>query len=498
METKMNHQSSFSFVEACDYFCRTPLDQLLTSSLSPEETVLALFQQVSERVPAYRAFLKQHHIHPKEITSQAAFRSLPLITKENYTRAFPLPSLCWDGEIAAMDFIACSSGSTGTPSFWLRRGIDELSITTRFEQIFQDAFQLKHRSTLAIVCFALGTWVGGMFTSFCCRYLAAKNYPLTVIAPGNHRDEILRVVSALAPHYEQIVLLGYPPFLKDVIDFGVTQGVDWPKYQPKLILAGEVFSEAWRDMVAERIGSTSPATDFSSLYGTADAAVLAQETPLSITIRRFLSQRPHLAEQLFGESRLPTLAQYDPYSRYFEEVEGTLVVTANNGMPLIRYHIADKGGIIPYHRMIEWLETQGLHLGSLLQSARQQPFVYLFGRANFVLSYFGANIFPEHISIGLEQPEINKFVSGKFVMMKEEGVTQRPKWKLVIELSPGKHPTSQLSEQIIRQVLAQLERFNSEFINYVPKEYQVPEIEFRATADAEYFPAGVKHRYTKA
>ena len=51
-----------------------------------------------------------------------------------------------------------------------------------------------------------------------------------------------------------------------------------------------------------------------------------------------------MARELFGESRLPTLVQYDPRSRYFETQEGTLLFSGNNGVPLLRYHIADTGG----------------------------------------------------------------------------------------------------------------------------------------------------------
>jgi phenylacetate-coenzyme A ligase PaaK-like adenylate-forming protein len=32
--------------------------------------------------------------------------------------------------------------------------------------------------------------------------------------------------------------------------------------------------------------------------------------------------------------------------------------------------------------------------------------VYLFGRADFTVSYFGANIYPENVSVGLEQPSL--------------------------------------------------------------------------------------------
>lgn len=64
------------------------------------------------------------------------------------------------------------------------------------------------------------------------------------------------------------------------------------------------------------------------------AGILANETPRSISVLRFLAGRPDLARQLFGSARLPTLAQYDPGSRYFESHEGTLLFTGDNGVRL--------------------------------------------------------------------------------------------------------------------------------------------------------------------
>jgi hypothetical protein len=86
--------------------------------------------------------------------------------------------------------------------------IDELEIARRFEQVLRGGFQAHERTTLAVVCFPLGTWVGGLFTTACVRHLAAKGYPITVVAPGNNKAEILRVLPDLAGHFDQIVLLG--------------------------------------------------------------------------------------------------------------------------------------------------------------------------------------------------------------------------------------------------------------------------------------------------
>ena len=126
----------------------------------------------------------------------------------------------------------------------------------RFEQVFRAG----ERRTLAVICLALGSWVGGMYTSAACRHLAVKGYPITVVTPGNDVAEILRVVRELAPLFDQVVLAGYPPFVKNVVDVGLAQRIDWPAFRVKLVLAGEVFSEEWRDLVGHCAPPPTPNT----------------------------------------------------------------------------------------------------------------------------------------------------------------------------------------------------------------------------------------------
>lgn len=272
----------------------TPLENKLEKSLNTnsEQAIINLFHEVSNTIPAYKQFLQEQNINPENIKTIEDFQALPLIDKHNYIGAYPLGDRCRRGKIESCDFIAVSSGSTGQPTFWPRFITDEYQIATRFEQIFKDSFQAEQGNSLAVVCFSLGTWVGGIYTANCCRHLAAKGYPITVVTPGNNKTEIFRIIDQLAPLFDRVVLLGYPPFLKDVIDSGISQGIQWQNYATKLVMAGEVFSEEWRDLVATRIGSTNPCYDFASLYGTADAGVLGNETPLSICIRRFFCAKP--------------------------------------------------------------------------------------------------------------------------------------------------------------------------------------------------------------
>ncbi|MBO2452357.1 phenylacetate--CoA ligase family protein [Actinomadura barringtoniae] len=453
---------------------------------SPEQAALALFRHVAATVPAYAAFLAEQGIDPARVTGLA---EVPLTTKANYVRRHPLPSRCRDGVIG--DMLAVSSGSTGEPTFWPRSPADEAAVATRFDQVFS-AFESNERATLAVVCFALGTWVGGLYTTACLRHLAARGHRITVVAPGSDKREILRVLPELGPHFDQVVLLGYPPFLKDVIDTGRAQGVPWADYDLKLVTAGEVFSEEWRSLIAERTGMRDPARSTASLYGTADAGVLGNETPLSIEIRRSLS--PEVARELFGESRLPTLLQYDPYLRFFEEQDGTLLFTGDNGAPLIRYHIADEGGLIPYEEMLAFLDRHGL---SPKTDGPQLPFVYVFGRSHFTVSFYGANVYPENITVGLEQPPVSPHVTGKFVLEARETEDRDRALTVTVELAPAADPPADFADTVADSILEHLLRLNSEYAHYVPEGRRRPVVRLRPLGDAEYFPPGVKHRYTR-
>lgn len=463
-----------------------------------EAGVLRLFRDAARHVPAYRRFLATHAIDPESVDSIEAFRRVPVTTKDNYYRENPLPDLCRNAELDACDIVALSTGSTGEPAVWPRFVTDELGTAERIEQVLAGAFDARERRTLAVICFALGNWVGGIYTLACVRQLAAKGYAITAVSPGNSLPEILRALRALGPHYDQRILFGYPPFLKDVIEHGQREGVDWSTPATRLVMAGEVFSEEWRDRVCQRLGAPNPARATASLYGTADGGVLANETPLSIRIRRALALRPDAARTLFGESRLPTLCQYDPEHRFFEVEDGWLLFSGDGGAPLLRYKILDRGGIIGHAQMLRFLEEHQVVLerdpaGEL----PELPFVFVFGRSHFAVSFYGANVFPENVSSALEKRELAAEVSGKFVLEVVHDTALDSELRLIVELARGQSAAPDLAMRIGEAVRCELERQNSEFASYVPERRRTPRIELRPFGDPGDFPPGVKHRYTR-
>jgi phenylacetate-CoA ligase len=483
-----------------DAFIATPAPALLRqhARTAPDEGVLALFQDAASSVPAYAAFLREHGVDAGAVRTLDAFARVPLVTKENYVRRYPLAERCRGGRLEGCEMLALSSGSTGEAVIWPRRLEDELAVARRFEQVFL-AFGADRKRTLAVVCFPLGTWVGGMYTTSCCRLLAAKGFPVTVISPGNNVEEILRSLAALSPSFEQTVLLGYPPFLKGVID----ESLALPEHGLKLVLAGEVITEEWRDRVAARAGILRPLHDVASLYGTADAGVLGNETPLSVAVRRLAARRPALARSLFGEARVPTLVQYDPHSRYFETEtkSGTLLFTSDGPAPLVRYHVADAGGLLSYRGLFDALGTAGIDpfedLDPSDPSVLELPFVYVFGRALHAVSYFGANVFREMVSVALDGADLASRVSGKFVMVVDEDEARDAHLRIVVELARGVPPDEGLRGLVAEAVAASLVRLSSEYAAYVPPERRVPRVDLRPAQDAVYFPPGVKHRWTR-
>src|SRR5262245_8333447 len=177
MTAAIDHGKAARAEHGLHAFIHTPLDELLVPLTAAPDVALALFRDVAATVPAYASFLRDRGCDPAAVRTIADFTRVPLVTKDNYLRRFPLPQLCRGGRLQDCDFVAVSSGSTGEPTFWPRFVSDELTIAARFEQVFGDAFVAAEKRTLAVVCFALGTWVGGMFSSACCRHLAAKGYP---------------------------------------------------------------------------------------------------------------------------------------------------------------------------------------------------------------------------------------------------------------------------------------------------------------------------------
>jgi len=467
-----------------------------------EQPVLTLFHEAARRIPAYGDFLAKQHIDHAKIKTLDDFRQVPYVDKKNYLTQYPLAELCWDGNLFDNRIISVSSGSTGQPFFWPRGQVQHEEGSWIHEQMYRDIFGAGKTSTLVVVCFSMGTWIAGTFTTACTIAVADKGYRINVITPGLETEEILKVVRNLGHQYDQIILAGYPPFIKDVIDEGYRSDINWKKCKVRFLLAGEAFSEQWRDYLLHLVGSKNPYFDSINIYGTADASILGHETPVSILLRRIYDRKKKAREAMFGSDILPSLVQYYPDKRFFETIDNELVFSANVGIPLLRYNIHDTGGVFTYKELVDPVAEQYAHelaANHIDESAWQRPFVFLNGRKDFTVTIYAVNIYPENIKAALVDPKMRSWVTGRFTMATKYHNDMDQYFEINIEVAKGLDIEDGYNDLAKATILRKLDALNGEFrkLHSTIGDKAEPEINLVPYGDKRYFANGVKHRWVK-
>lgn len=464
--------------------------------------MLRLFHEAAERVPAYADYLKTAGIHAADVTSIEDFKRVPYVDKKNYLTKYPLRDLCWDGTLEHSQIISVSSGSTGEPFFWPRGAAQDAEGAILHERIYRQIFDAEELSTLVVVCFSMGTWIAGSYTTASTLGAIQNGLKINLVTPGIEKEEAVKAVKHLGSQYDQVIIVGYPPFTKDILDEGRRQGVKWSKLNVKFMWAGEAFSEEWRDYVLHQVGSKDPYCGGLNIYGSADAAMLGHETPASILLRRILNRRPALRSKIFNTEILPSIMQYDPMSRYFETQNGELIFSAYSGIPLLRYNIHDMGGILSYEEGVALAGPafqEGLVKHHIDSAQWEMPFIYLNGRKDFTATIYAVNIYPENIKAALVDPKMRGWVTGKFTMATRNKTDMDQYFEVNIELAKGIHPEADYVSIASKTLVAKLKKLNGEFRKLhsavgVKAEPVVNLIEF---GNKDHFANGVKHRWVK-
>ncbi|MCC3313688.1 phenylacetate--CoA ligase family protein [Nocardia africana] len=471
-----------------------------TSLLAPPEPVpgfgraLETFRRAARQVPAYADFLARHGVDPAAVTTAEHFAALPPVTKENYLHHYPLPMLLWRGDASRAGTWSCSSGSTGRPTYWPRDAVSQRQAVELYGRILRESFQAHRRKTLLVVGFAMGNWIGGTYTYSAALALRRRGFPVSVIAPGIEADTILDNIAALGPQYEQVVLAGYPPFVKDVLDraddrvLGQNLG---------LLLAGESISEQWRDYVLERLGRPGRTRSTCLIYGTADAGIMGHETRTTIAARRAARSDARLNAELFGvDDAGPTFVEYDCDYRFTEvDAQDRFLFTVDTAIPLVRYRINDVGRVLTPARLAEVLQRSGYRL-PVVTSTASCGFLALNRRADIAATFYAVKIFPDNIRAALEDPAFAATVTGKFVLATETDNRFAQTLMLRVELQPGARCGDGMVRRLRERVVAALVRTNHEYARLhqslgAAAEPTVSLHEFGSAG----FGAGIKHQW---
>ncbi len=470
-----------------------------------EHEALKLFHSVATRVPAYKDFLKKHHIAHEKIKNFKDFQHVPLANKNNYLREYPVEALSWDGTIKKSLVFTATSGSTSEPFYFHR----DVNLDWQYSIILEKYLKNKHNQgpTLVIICLGMGVWIGGLITYQAFQYVSQRGkYPLSLLTPGTNKKEIFSSLKNIAPHFKQIILCGYPPFIKDIIDEAPLHGIELSSLPLRFLFAAESFTENFRDYLAEKTGMKNLFLDTMNIYGSADIGAMGFETPLSILLRREALKNNSIFDRLFSShNKTPTLAQYIPSFICFESISGEIVLTGKNSLPLVRYAIGDSGGVFDASEAGPLFENEGIDIKKIAKKEgiastfTELPFVYIYERSDFSTKLYGAIVFPEHVKSGLITKELASFVTGKFTMITRTDKNQDSYLEINIELKPGIFPDKTLKKSVTTSVIISLRKRSTEYENNFlqnPKR-MTPKIVFWSHENKTHFQTGIKQQWVK-
>jgi len=438
----------------------------LKNNFTSREKALEIFEYAVKNVPAYKKFLREYGVKPEKIIKTKNFEGIPVTNKENYLRSSNPFDLVPNGKFPPM--VSASSGSSGKQYYWPRGDEQETLGGEMHRIIIEDIFKLHKKCTLAIICFSMGNWIAGTFTLASLREVARKNknLELTTITPGIDKDDAIMTLRDFAPFFESVILIGYPPFLMDVILGAKESGINLKKLDLHFILAGENFSEKWRSMLLKIAGNGGGLNRSVSIYGTADAGSLGHENPFTVMLRKLAGDHKEFKKELFGEiSFIPTVVAYYPNQIFFELINGELVFTVKSGIPLVRYNIKDRGLLLSNKYVFSVLKRHKLerHLPKDLKKWRN-PLIVLKGRNDVSVTFYALNIYPENLKAGLEDDSALSLVTGKYVARTEHSKDFREqKFHIDIELKPYIAPAKKIEKIVSDAVFKHLIRLNTEY-----------------------------------
>lgn len=373
-------------------------------------------KDVYRRAPAYRDFLSS-----RRVAVDAPWESIPLVNKKDYLLAYPLEDLCWDGTLADCHLIGASSGfSKSGTIFWPKRPADEKYALEATENMLVRYHAIDKKRTLILVCLAFGTWIAGMQIASIVRTLATVGkYDMTAATPSLNLAESVEIYRYFGKNYDQVVWLTNPSNVNVISALLRRSGAEIKPGGIFFGVVGEYFTESFREKVASDFGHhrDEPFCIWTG-YGSADTGDIAAETRETVRFRKYLHRSPEACKKITGLDSAPMILAKSP-SVFVEVIDGNLVVTKDQLIPLVRYDTRDAGGL---------LSKSGLAAEKLppeILEGLPEEMVFVYGRAGDAVIFYGTNLLVSNVNdflLGLGQ----EYLYGGFFEIrtkKRDGIT---------------------------------------------------------------------------
>ena len=203
----------------------------------------------------YQDFLKNKSFKmPTEISDISILKDIPPVDKNNYINAYELPMLVPFYEFSSQIVYSSTSGTTGEPSFFPRGEFQDAQYEYILEVLINHYFEYLRKPTLVVNAFGMGIWIAGIFTYKTLHNLSVKGYNLTIAPTGIDASMVGLTVKKLRQYYDQILLIGYPPHIKDFIEEFEKYDIDLSDKHVSVLTAAELYSESYREYMQEKLG----------------------------------------------------------------------------------------------------------------------------------------------------------------------------------------------------------------------------------------------------
>ena len=365
-----------------------------------------IVRYVYENSPLYRRKFKKAGIDIERIKNVDDISKLPLTTKEELRRSYPLKASCVDKEKIVR--IQMSGGTTGQPVIvpYTRHDVEQ------WKDMMLRAFYLAgvtERDVIQITP-AFGLWNGGFGFHFAADAINAFVIPT---GPGNTRNQI-----RFMRDFGTTVLCSTASYPLRIAEVAEEMGEDISKFDVKrLILGAEPWSDKMREQI-ERIYDAR-AYDIPGLTEMGGVGTVGFECPLRNGLHMW---EDNYIVEVVDENGEPV----------GEGEEGEIVYTALNreAMPLIRYKSGEVSSLIG-----EECECGINHL----------KIERIKGRTDDMIIYRGAKFYPSDIESILAQYGVRHY-------------------KIVVS-NGGVEVIYEGDESLVRKILKDI----SEFIGIRPK-----------------------------
>lgn len=282
---------------------------------------------------------------------------------------------------------------------------------------------------------------------------------------ASHLDQLVSIISKLDKTQNKIVLAGYPPFLKSLVDYAKEKHqIDFGKYHADAVVGGQSISEALRDNLVAAGFST-----ISSSYGASDLDInIGVETDFERGLRRALENNPALRAELFGKNKtLPMVFHYDPLNYHIEcDDNDELIFTcvrSDRSSPRIRYDLGDKGRVYSASDIQAMLLKHGI---TDLKPRVNLPLLFVWGRDNAV-AYEGCKVSFDDLERAITKIDSDQ-ICVKRAFYEYHDPDGSDKVEIWIELADGaKIPEKTHAQSFLHNLLVEMGRINQDFRSHI-------------------------------